>query len=92
MLDARRAAPWAGLPALEAGLGALAAFALADIAHRVFRPLGPTDPGLALVHFADLPPLAEFERKARRRLAGHARVCQVAVEGWYGFGWPPAVG
>jgi Uri superfamily endonuclease len=43
-----------------------------------------------LVHFADLPTFAEFERRVRRRLVGHARLCQVTIERWCGSGWPLA--
>ncbi len=61
-LARRPAAAWADLPELEAGLAALAAFGLADVAHRVFQPLGPTDPGQALTHFADLDGVVHFHQ------------------------------
>lgn len=53
-LDAQRAVPWTTLPHLERGLAVIASVALADIAHRVFAPLGPTDSVQSLDHFGDL--------------------------------------
>lgn len=40
-----------------------------------------------LVHFDDVPPFAEFQRRVSGIVADHAPVHQLAVANWAGDGW-----